>query len=289
MTRKLLLVAALAILNSALGLPLHADTSLLQRSSHSHDIVLPTGWSKVGCIAEAERLIGRALPSDRLILEKNQTIQTCVSYCGEKGWQYAGLEYGFECYCADYIDSGAYIGRNATNCDMPCPGNSSITCGGSMAIQLYQNPSLALNQTVVEGFALQGCIKEVVGRALPEASFKRDNMTIQSCLAFCNEGGYKLGGVEFGDECYCANALHNNASRWDISTQCKMDCAGAPRANGAGARASSGWGEGQILDSCGGWEAIQLYAKPGALNEPRPEYKPKPDLVVLAVEEKVIG
>jgi len=33
------------------------------------------------------------------------------------------------------------------------------------------------------------------------------NMTVESCLDSCEAGGYVLGGVEFGDECYCGNAL----------------------------------------------------------------------------------
>ncbi|KAJ7472198.1 WSC domain-containing protein [Mycena latifolia] len=64
------------------------------------------------------------------------------------------------------------------------------------------------------------------------------NMTVESCLDSCAAGGYILGGVEFGDECYCGNALLHV---YGASQACDMPCS---------ANAS---------EYCGGPTALNLY------------------------------
>lgn len=50
--------------------------------------------------------------------------------------QYAGLEYGQECWCSPYL-STLSTQLNASECDLACLGNSSEICGGSLKISLY--------------------------------------------------------------------------------------------------------------------------------------------------------
>lgn len=49
--------------------------------------------------------------------------------CSAIGGDTFGLQNGYECWCGDSRDDevGSY-GR--TDCDMPCSGDATVTCGG---------------------------------------------------------------------------------------------------------------------------------------------------------------
>ncbi len=59
------------------------------------DIVLPTGWSTVGCVSDnaARALTGFSLANDEM------TYDSCISACAAQGFSMAGIEFGRECYC----------------------------------------------------------------------------------------------------------------------------------------------------------------------------------------------
>ena len=129
---------------------------------------------------------------------------------------------------------------------MACSGDSTSTCGGPNALQLYQNPSLAkvaAPATVINGFSSSGCIQEVAGRALTGLRVDYTDMTIDKCTTACAQAGFKLAGIEYGSECYCGNTLDNGASLSSTSGQCYMDCPG------------------NAAQKCGGPNAIQLYSR----------------------------
>lgn len=62
-------------------------------------------------------------------------------------YQYAGVEYGRECWCGNSLnwagDSGATPGKNLTEttagaqCNFICPGNSSEYCGSGSKLSLF--------------------------------------------------------------------------------------------------------------------------------------------------------
>lgn len=57
--------------------------------------VLPEGWNRTGCIADAKS--GRAL-SAASYASDDMTLATCATFCGGLSLPYAGVEYGRECY-----------------------------------------------------------------------------------------------------------------------------------------------------------------------------------------------
>lgn len=60
--------------------------------------------------------------------------QTCAAFCAD--YPYYGVEYGEECYCGDYTSDYDSAGES-TGCDVACAGDSSLTCGGRWAIEVY--------------------------------------------------------------------------------------------------------------------------------------------------------
>ncbi len=61
------------------------------------------------------------------------SVETCVSTCKSDGYAYAGVQYGSQCFCGNSY--GKY--GTATDCNKACNGNSSETCGGSYANNIY--------------------------------------------------------------------------------------------------------------------------------------------------------
>ena len=223
------------------------NAALLTPNLQSSVVSLPSGWSAASspCINEASG--GRAL-TGAFFAADSMSIATCLTYCGGKGFQYAGVEYGRECYCGNSLQNGASLTSTSTNCQMPCFGNPSQSCGGTYAVQLYQNPSLSFAAVTYNGYVKTACIQEVNGRALNGASYRDySGMTIESCTAYCYARGYTLSGVEYGGECYCGSALANGASLSLSSGQCYMNCAG------------------NSTENCGGPNALYVYTYPTAL------------------------
>ncbi|PVH86433.1 WSC-domain-containing protein [Cadophora sp. DSE1049] len=91
------------------------------------------------CVSEPSA--GRLLPTQ---VENNATAMT-ISKCLSKCWnyQYAGVEYGQECWCGNSLNTagnaGATPSANLTDskCSFKCPGNSSEFCGAGGAMNLY--------------------------------------------------------------------------------------------------------------------------------------------------------
>nr|KIR45360.1 hypothetical protein I312_05406 [Cryptococcus bacillisporus CA1280] len=116
---------------------------------------------------------------------------------------------------------------------MPCAADNFAICGGGNAVQLYVNPSLAQDLTIVDNYYHQGCVKEVTGRLLATNSLAYSGMTLEMCISFCANQGLPL--------CYRSAGSLNNADSLTLSTQCNMPCGG------------------NSSENCGGPDAIQLY------------------------------
>ena len=72
-----------------------------------------------------------------------------------------------------------------------------------------------------------GCANETNPRALPLASYSSSTgMTVESCQKFCtsSSNNYGLAGIEYGGECYCANALQSYSAVGQSG--CNMACTG---------------------------------------------------------------
>ncbi|KIY48189.1 hypothetical protein FISHEDRAFT_7532, partial [Fistulina hepatica ATCC 64428] len=69
----------------------------------------------------------------------------CISACAKKGYTYAGVEDGYQCFCGSSYNGGTPA--SGTGCTTVCPGDSSQTCGGSYRIQIYTSSSTSATAT----------------------------------------------------------------------------------------------------------------------------------------------
>ncbi|KIM38445.1 hypothetical protein M413DRAFT_30263 [Hebeloma cylindrosporum] len=194
---------------------------------------LPAGWESIGCFTDSPA--NRTLRTAAFTDVNNMTIESCIAFCTPGGYQYAGVEFSRECYCDNLIESSGVPAIDG-GCNMTCTGNSAEICGGAARISVF---SLTTPPAPPAGWASVGCYTDVSSnRTLRTAAFTDVNdMTIESCTAFCTPAGYQYAGVEFGRECYCDNVIEApGGPAPDGTAGCNMPCTGnaAETCGGAG-------------------------------------------------------
>ncbi|KAK5663389.1 hypothetical protein OQA88_3817 [Cercophora sp. LCS_1] len=90
--------------------------------------------------------------------------------------------------------------------------------------------SLSLAQlsipTLPGSWTSQGCWTDVPGRTIGAAGYANGtDMTIESCIGFCETRGFPYAGVEYSVECFCGSTLAPAAAQV-ASTDCSMPCSG---------------------------------------------------------------
>ncbi|KAK4227293.1 WSC-domain-containing protein [Podospora fimiseda] len=89
------------------------------------------GWNHDGCYTEGE---GQRALSDVAFYDDAMTLEKCANVCDSYNW--FGVEYGRECYCGNTLNAGS-VPAPALECNFPCPGQPSQTCGAGNRLNLY--------------------------------------------------------------------------------------------------------------------------------------------------------
>ncbi|KAK8257222.1 WSC domain-containing protein [Phyllosticta capitalensis] len=186
--------------------------------------------------------------SVRVSSVNNNSIETCTAACSSQGYKIAGLENGVDCWCGNTIGYSAF---NTTDrgCMIACPGNAQQICGSANRMSLFSNGPMVQAITPASpktagDFSLIGCYSDIpANRGLSAKGTSVSSMTVENCASFC--AGYKYFGVEYSQECYCANTVGCSSSV-STSGNCNMQCAG------------------NNTEYCGGNGYLNLYALPSA-------------------------
>ncbi|KAK0704571.1 WSC domain-containing protein [Lasiosphaeris hirsuta] len=200
-----------------------------------------------GCYTEGTS--ERALTGSGTVDATSMTIANCETFCYRQGFSLYGLEYGSECYCGNSLSAGSFQSF-ATDCTSPCAGSPAETCGGSRRLSLFGKSPVApaISPIPYPGDRVHayrpvgsGCYTEAVGgRALNGASISSSSMTICACADWCLNNGFMISGTEYGDECFCSNAIEKSANETNIG-ECDFPCAG------------------NRAEKCGGSDRLSLY------------------------------
>lgn len=234
--------------SSSSSTPSTISSSPTISSTISSTIPTPTvrpGYSYLGCANEGTT--GRALSKDSFA-NSTMTLERCQDYCTPKGYPLSGVEFSTECYCGTVLENGSTIG-GSTGCTMACGGNSAAICGGPGALSVYNNtafipPKQPTTVPSVGTYLLQGCYTEgVEERALAGKATSAQNMTVDTCVGFCKDSGYRYAGLEYSTECYCGAIIAATAAK-AVDGDCRMLCGGDPYAY------------------CGGSGRLNVYAAP---------------------------
>jgi hypothetical protein len=128
------------------------------------------------------------------------TVEKCTAECKGNGYRYAGLVYYGVCYCGQTVNGPSVA---ESECNLPCNGNSSQTCGGNSIFSIYTDPTFEpVEDVTIEDYDPIGCYTDnsSLGRAL---SYRQDqvdgaSLTTEKCLQACRDGGFPFAGTEFG-------------------------------------------------------------------------------------------
>ncbi|KAL8837213.1 MAG: hypothetical protein Q9176_005844 [Flavoplaca citrina] len=214
--------------------------------------VLPSigAYNYAGCYTEG--VGGRALSGAQTAYDE-MTVAYCANFCSK--YQYFGIEYSSECYCANTIGNNAKLVSD-NDCKNTCSGNSTQYCGGANRLTVYglngttplpsgsssttgtstgatgtstsasatTTPVTPIAVQTASPFVYQGCYTEATsGRALNDLFTAYDGMTIEKCAAFCS--AYTYMAVEYMSECYCGNTI-GAGSATSTDGGCTMACSG---------------------------------------------------------------
>lgn len=177
------------------------------------------GYNYTGCFVDT---VSQRSLSGRNRQDDNNSYESCASFCD--GYQYFGVEYGHECYCADKLSSPMPELRKDDECSMPCAGNSTEHCGAASRITVFKSLTMYTPPAnpLVFGYNYTGCFTDSVGaRVLQLSHYFDSNMTIAKCATFCS--GSKYFGTQYGGECYCGDNFVNpttNVQEKDCSFVC---------------------------------------------------------------------
>ncbi|KAF1465636.1 WSC domain-containing protein 2, partial [Pygoscelis antarcticus] len=176
----------------------------------------------VGCYVDNTRR--RTLRGVSFFDYKKMTVFRCQDNCAERGYLYAGLEFGAECYCGHKVQAS---NASESECNMECKGERSNTCGGVNRLSIYRL-ELAQESARRYGSAIfRGCFRrpDNVSIALPVSQLML-NMSVDKCVDFCTEKEYPLSALA-GTACRCGfpTTLFTLHEREDEQL-CAQKCAG---------------------------------------------------------------
>lgn len=194
---------------------------------------LPAGWKYAGCYTEG--INGRALKNGNPDSATN-TVESCIQTCVSQGYKVAGMEFGQQCFCDNFLYNGATLTDEA-RCSMDCSGNPAEKCGAGDILSVYNTGTLtaykapsAQKDNLPGSWVYQGCYTDNVGgtRALFWQSILTTNNTATNCLGLCSQYGYMAGGMQYGDECFCGDddKAMATGSTAVAETECQVPCSG---------------------------------------------------------------
>ncbi|KAF8162716.1 WSC domain-containing protein [Crassisporium funariophilum] len=90
-------------------------------------------WQYKGCYKD----FGSRILTFRFDVPLGNNAERCTSLCHDHGYGLAGLEYGTECWCDNYMPYGQLM--SDSDCNFACPGDSTEQCGAGSRLALYQD------------------------------------------------------------------------------------------------------------------------------------------------------
>ncbi|KAK0673252.1 WSC domain-containing protein [Cercophora samala] len=99
------------------------------------------GYTYHGCYTETTNIANttsrRALDGGSNSVQPDlMTVEKCWDFCAKGTYKFAGLEYSRECWCSQTLSTLANKLADK-ECDLPCDGNTTQSCGGSLKLTVY--------------------------------------------------------------------------------------------------------------------------------------------------------
>ncbi|XP_062408873.1 sialate:O-sulfotransferase 1 [Sardina pilchardus] len=162
---------------------------------------VPHKGTYIGCFLDDAK--DRALKGTVFYDFRRMTSSLCQDTCSESGYQFAGLEYGSECYCGNRI---AGPRMREEECNLDCKGEKGSICGGVARLSIYKVEELLPGQRRYRNVRYRGCFR--TPENMTAAGFVRAvkrNLTSQACMEVCMDQEYPLAILQ-RPHCFCGYA-----------------------------------------------------------------------------------
>lgn len=155
----------------------------------------------IGCFLDDAK--DRALKGMVFYDFRKMTSTLCQDTCTESGYQYAGLEYGSECYCGNRVTSAR---MKEEECNLDCKGEKGSICGGVARLSVYKVEEVLPGQRRYRNVRYRGCFKRPANAtAAALVHMVQPNLTSQTCIEACMDKEFPLAMLSRPD-CFCGYA-----------------------------------------------------------------------------------
>uniref|UniRef100_A0A182Y7V1 protein xylosyltransferase n=1 Tax=Anopheles stephensi TaxID=30069 RepID=A0A182Y7V1_ANOST len=89
----------------------------------------------LGCFRDEKNF--RLLSGYYSTFKTNNSPEKCIRLCLQSGYPFAGVQYGYECFCGDEVPK-ASAKLPDSSCNVKCPGDPKQACGGYFTINVYE-------------------------------------------------------------------------------------------------------------------------------------------------------
>uniref|UniRef100_A0A182PIG7 protein xylosyltransferase n=1 Tax=Anopheles epiroticus TaxID=199890 RepID=A0A182PIG7_9DIPT len=89
----------------------------------------------LGCFRDEKNF--RLLSGYYSTFKTNNSPEKCIRLCLQSGYPFAGVQYGYECFCGDEVPK-ASAKLPDSSCNIKCPGDPKQACGGYFTINVYE-------------------------------------------------------------------------------------------------------------------------------------------------------
>lgn len=169
------------------------------------------------------------------------TIAMCAEFCA--GYTYFGVEYSWECFCGNSFNRGSVL-TSASECNMICGGSECNFCGAGNRLSVYtigdappppsntddvepSETARPLPTGIPDGWDYYGCwVDNINGRILTYQAPDDPGLTIESCIAHCDDRGYTIAAPQYHTQCFCGNEIINGGEVAESDSECNTPCGG---------------------------------------------------------------
>lgn len=202
------------------------STDALTTNAINENLAGPGGY--VGCTTDGTK--SRALTNNFRWNPPNNSNskRTCLAGCAQLGYAMATMSNGGECTCGSLPDwSNGVIYTIDTDCNRPCPGNSTEMCGGGGRNSVWSIAGSGIAAASSKAVGYKGCYLSGNFTQSPGYTTGRDtSMTAQLCQRTCRNKGFSTAGLLYGNTCFCGNTP-NMGSVYPLAG-CYSTCEGDP-------------------------------------------------------------
>ncbi|KAJ8355418.1 hypothetical protein SKAU_G00182120 [Synaphobranchus kaupii] len=137
----------------------------------------------MGCFLDDSK--DRALKGSVFYDFRKMTSSMCQDTCSESGYQFAGLEFGSECYCGNRVPHSR---TRDEDCNLDCRGEKGAPCGGVGRLSVYKVEEQLVGQKRYRNVRYRGCFKRPANvSAVFLFHTVQTNLSSQTCVAVCTD------------------------------------------------------------------------------------------------------